>query len=102
MIPTLATAAAVVVGTRGGTHQLSQGQGYTRREVKGHTRTPTTTTTVRGGEEETGEAPPLEVHKNYQLYFLIQEETFMAEMKLGIVNIISVESITCSVIHAPL
>jgi hypothetical protein len=43
----------VVVSMRGGIRQLSQDRGSTRREVKGHTPTPTTTS-VRG-EEEDGE-----------------------------------------------
>ena len=59
MIPTpaMVVGVAVVVGMRGGTRQqLSQGQGSTRREVKGHTPTPPTmATTVRGEEEEDGE-----------------------------------------------
>ena len=58
MIPTPVTGVGVAVGVvsmRGGTRQqLSQGQGSIRREVKGHTPTPPTTTTIRG-EEEDGE-----------------------------------------------
>ena len=54
MIPTLVTGVVVAVGgMKEGIHQLSLGQGSTRREVKGHT--PTPTTTIRGEEEEEGE-----------------------------------------------
>ncbi len=100
MTPTPATAVdmgvVVVVSMRGGIRQLSQDQGSTRREVKGHTPTPT----VRGeGEDgEMGESAESDMKftkmKKCFVFFFVQEETFMAEMKLGIICPFCILSIT--------